>query len=1264
MSPSENTGLKSRQAGLFNGLLRDKLIHSWLSEDGPSFLWVRGAPGQGKTVLSKFLLNHLESQPPNSRQHTSVIYYFFYDQDERFQTIDSFLRSLIKQLLTTPDLSGYIAEVFEVDPSTESEDGLWEILGRIIRVPVFRTIYCVLDALDECKDEGPRKRLLQRITRLLKTPSRKKGAFSDLKLLVTSRPIVDISRELHRFPCIDLKAHPGDLKIFIDSKVTALHHLSADLQKIAAELLLDRAERTFLWVSIVLKKLRTMTFPTLAKLRGIIEESPTDLDKLYLGVINRIMEGSQEEQKLLVWVVYGRRPLTLKELEAALATQMDSKSKASTDEHKIDLTAEAVTSAAGVILEITDNNVHLIHQSAKDFLLRNQQLSYAEFCNGLDPNVYLAKVCMIYLSFEDFEAGPCGDWQTVTARKNQYPLLHYAARNWHAHIRSKEDIDAISHILCRLIEPRSPILLSWGEVAEIKDLQEASDTWGIATKANIAWLAEFKSSTTTITAERVGEMAKNWVTGYSLIERSIRRGDVQFTEGAVHALASNFDEGMMKLLLDRNDGIKVTHELVKAAAANQKNGNYIMRLLLKSSDDIVLTPDLVEVAARNGEGGRDIIELLLRKEHIKIADGAVAEITKRFDAEVMRLLPDERGDIKITKEVVKAVAGSWRSKKVMPLLLNRYGDDIEVTEEMVRIIAQSFDHEVMILLLDRRGDDVKITEKVVKAAAENVKSGEEVITLLLDRRGDDAKVTEEMVRIIAESFDHKVMTLLLDRRGDEIKITEGVFKAAAGNIKSGKEVITLLLDRRGDDTKVTEEMVRIIAQSFDHEAMTLLLDRWGDGIKITDKVFKAAAGNKRGEKIMRLLLDRRGDEVKITDEVVKAAAWNSRGRGIMRLLLDRRGDEVKITDEVVKAAAGNLYGDEEVMRLLLDQRGDEVKITDKVFEVAAWNLRGRGIMRLLLDRRGDEVKITDEVVEEAAGNLHGGEEMMRLLLDRRGDEIKITDEVLKAAVGNGNRAEERIRLLLDRRGDEIKITDEVVTAAAGNPEGGIIMMLLLDRRGDEVKITDEVVKAAAGNPKGEEVIRLLLNRLGNEVKITDEVVKAAAGNPEGEEMMRLLLDRRGYEVKITDEVVKAAAENQYEGEKMMRLLLDQRGDEVKITHEVVTAAVGNGFGGEKVMKLLLDRRGTEVVKAAAGKGGEDVTKLLLNRRGNDIKITEEIIKAAAGNKESGQEVITLLLDRRGDDVGITDEIIGAVGNERSGGEADAREGAVPGVCPA
>ena len=47
----------------------------------------------------------------------------------------------------------------------------------------------------------------------------------------------------------------------------------------------------------------------------------------------------------------------------------------------------------------------------------------------------------------------------------------------------------------------------------------------------------------------------------------------------------------------------------------------------------------------------------------------------------------------------------------------------------------------------------------------------------------------------------------------------------------------------------------------------------------------------------------------------------------------------------------------------------------------------------------------------------------------------------------------------------------------------------------------------------------------------------------------------------------------------------------------------------------------------------------IDRRGADVQITEEVIKAAAGNSESGTEVITLLLDRRGADVQITEEAV-------------------------
>ncbi|KAK4189407.1 ankyrin repeat-containing domain protein [Podospora australis] len=117
----------------------------------------------------------------------------------------------------------------------------------------------------------------------------------------------------------------------------------------------------------------------------------------------------------------------------------------------------------------------------------------------------------------------------------------------------------------------------------------------------------------------------------------------------------------------------------------------------------------------------------------------------------------------------------------------------------------------------------------------------------------------------------------------------------------------------------------------------------------------------------------------------------------------------------------------------------------------------------------------------------------------------------------------------------------------------------------------------------------------------------------------------------------------------MALLLEKRGDDFKITEEVVKAAAGNAENGKEVMALLLEKRGDdikiteEVVKAAAGnwRNGKEVMALLLEKRGDDFKITEEVVKAAAGNPRNGKEVMALLLEKRGDDFKITEEVVKA-----------------------
>ncbi|KAF2204425.1 hypothetical protein GQ43DRAFT_493965, partial [Delitschia confertaspora ATCC 74209] len=82
-----------------------------------------------------------------------------------------------------------------------------------------------------------------------------------------------------------------------------------------------------------------------------------------------------------------------------------------------------------------------------------------------------------------------------------------------------------------------------------------------------------------------------------------------------------------------------------------------------------------------------------------------------------------------------------------------------------------------------------------------------------------------------------------------------------------------------------------------------------------------------------------------------------------------------------------------------------------------------------------------------------------------------------------------------------------------------------------------------------------------------------------------------------------------------------------------------------------NKKGRTLLHISARHASCESLKYLLKQPGEDIKITEEVVKAAAGNTCSGKEVIALLLEQRGAEVKITEEVVkAAAGNRDSGKE--------------
>ncbi|KAM0246182.1 hypothetical protein ACHAQJ_010321 [Trichoderma viride] len=192
----------------------------------------------------------------------------------------------------------------------------------------------------------------------------------------------------------------------------------------------------------------------------------------------------------------------------------------------------------------------------------------------------------------------------------------------------------------------------------------------------------------------------------------------------------------------------------------------------------------------------------------------------------------------------------------------------------------------------------------------------------------------------------------------------------------------------------------------------------------------------------------------------------------------------------------------------------------------------------------------------------------------------------------------------------------------------------------------------------EYMVNLLLKR-GTNVESDGDMSVAlllSAAEKGHEDIIKLLLDRGRVDPNSKDRdggtPLLLAVKNNHK--PVIRLLLENQGDEAKVTDEVVKAAAGNR-NDKEVMTLLLNHRGDqititdEVVEAAVGNcNGKEVMELLLNQSGDQIIITEDAVLTIAANFD--KEVMILLLNQREDQITITEEVVKAATRNWNGKE--------------
>ncbi|RSL95783.1 hypothetical protein CDV31_013754, partial [Fusarium ambrosium] len=431
--------------------LNDPDFLSWRSKKESSLLWLSASPGCGKSVLARCLIDEQELV---TSQLTSTVCYFFFKSgiEERTHDTDA-LSAMLHQVLTL-DMSYKLIEFVlpaYKDCGADLRNNfkrLWETLLDCATSPESGQIICVFDALDECEQKS-RGRLLTEIKSFLQLHSSGQLLRSSavLKFLITSRQIDTIEVPLSMLDVSDRFVHISgedktddvakDVRLYVEASlgVIAVPLRPGERHDIAS-LLLGKGAHTYLWLQTIFSEIEQnpAQYGRVVDIKNLIERTPSDLYEVYEKNLNNCAE-AEDTRKLLELVLAATRPLTLDEANILLsmsksAIKYTSHASVARDGWAQDRFSTFVRDTGGLLVVVSDERLHLIHETVRDFLLAGDSKGRWQGQFSLTASHgALRNICVDYLLLDEFQ-------QEMTADQiidDWYPLYQYAADNWLRH---------------------------------------------------------------------------------------------------------------------------------------------------------------------------------------------------------------------------------------------------------------------------------------------------------------------------------------------------------------------------------------------------------------------------------------------------------------------------------------------------------------------------------------------------------------------------------------------------------------------------------------------------------------------------------------------------------------------------------------------------------------------------------------------------------------------------------------------------------------
>ncbi|KAJ7445350.1 hypothetical protein B0H11DRAFT_431348 [Mycena galericulata] len=332
------------------------------------------------------------------------------------QTPSRLLAGLWRQLVLDRDIGSIAEKLYKQHQEKGTAPSLEEVVN-VLRSSLkeFSKVFIVIDAIDEYPED-------QRFI-LLKHLAEQMGLSLSVNLLVTSRPHVPAGPTLPNVETLEIGAMPEDIQKFVNAQIDLSSHLSKHIRKqpklredIHSKISSKSVDGMFLLAKLHIDSLRKKN--TIREVREALNALPKSLYGSYEIEIQRIDTQSNEDRKTahstITWVANAKRPLTVEELQVALAVKPGMK-KLDEEEDLTDIDIILSVCAGLVIVDKESSVVRLVHYTTQEYLDSIQALLFP------DAQTEITRTLLTVLAFDGYPDQSWSHWRATPP-----PLVEYS----------------------------------------------------------------------------------------------------------------------------------------------------------------------------------------------------------------------------------------------------------------------------------------------------------------------------------------------------------------------------------------------------------------------------------------------------------------------------------------------------------------------------------------------------------------------------------------------------------------------------------------------------------------------------------------------------------------------------------------------------------------------------------------------------------------------------------------------------------------------